>query len=135
MFGEQKIANQSYTVNEVNGVAAARVVVIDPTDPVKIKYPAGANARKTVGVTNNAVLYDKPASICVLGVVYVQIASAVVAGDKLCTGDAEGRVAAIPVGVTPAGNYWCVGEARSSGDTLDDLVLMARPMNDYPVTI
>jgi len=129
--GERRRDNQTFKCAETGGVLAQRLVKIF-TEDNSVKYSTD-NCRGTLGVTNTVADHDKNVSVCTDGDVYVKAGGAIAIGDYLYAAPAgDGTVVAIPIGVTPSANFYCVGmalmDAASGSITLMRICQIPFPM-------
>lgn len=121
MIGEAIIQSLSSILNETNGVVAGRCLILDSTEN-QVKYPTGSNLRTFAGVTNSATANGRGVSLVKEGLCHVTAAGAIAIGDHLYMSGTAGKVAAIPIGVTPSATYWCVGRAESAANADNDII-------------
>jgi hypothetical protein len=87
------LLDTAFEVEELNGVAAHRVVVRG-TQPNRCAYPAGANAADILGVTTDLAGQGRGVAVRRLGKAMVEAAGVIAAGSRVCIADNQGRVKA-----------------------------------------
>lgn len=112
---------QNYVAAEA--LSANRLVIIDPSDDTKVRYPEADYDTQLVGVTLEAAASGEPIDVCELGIALVKVdgaAANIAYGDPIAAHGAigEGRKADTTADVTTQ----IIGSARSASTADGDII-------------
>lgn len=126
MLGEQILfTDGNKIVSEAVSVVAGRCVILDTSNEGKVKYPTSSNMREFAGVVQEKeVLVNRAVTLAIFGDIKCIAAAAITIGDEVYMYGTAGKVAKVPLAVTPETCYWSIGIALETVTTDGDQVLI-----------
>ena len=124
MLGEKILDRDTKVLNETPGVLAGRCCMLDTANEGKVKYPTGSNLANFGGVFQYPVADTRQATLAILGDVLCIAAGIIAIGDEVYMYGTAGKVARIPMGVTPSLTYNSIGVAQTAAAADLDQVLI-----------
>lgn len=119
MAGQASVLDESFVVNQTNGVFRYRAVVQGPNDQ-ECAYATTAGAGKFLGITQEDKDDNYTANVRMMGISYASAMGVIAAGADVAIGNTTGQIADASTLTTPV----VIGKALTTASAANDQILI-----------